>query len=408
MPADLEEYTLDGYKLDELGELDPPRKLISRAVVDTVKRGNWFSFCTKSHKDQVDIMSIENNMGKKMGSIIGDIYFPDTEYRSAIYKHFLKCYMCYYEVPIVKKSYDSDAYKNGFEKWLITSNVAVIAAWLDIEVGEVVKLYAMHLDDAFFDDGGDEMPYVRLYTTKDGIRKVRKPRVKLDLSKRGTRILPVFAIKLGIDMLHTRWSKEVVEVSFQKDAGDTRVLDVSTSPDIIRNIYGESDFYYKSLNNMYEGDFLKDQSMQYGYLRLPEIGGSKYDTPLRSLSFARIIHVKYDVEPNLLFVNIDMDSIVEEFKGGINTSYKKYNRVAENLVMFELMSDEEKGKLASPIDLEAWVDLKVASLGTTFLRSLALFMLANPTDFPDYTGEPKQYSDIAKSFGLDDDDEIIV
>lgn len=405
--CDINQYTLDGSSVDELGLLDKYRKLITKTVYGLVRQGKWFAFCTKAGTEQVDIMGIENNKGEKMGRLIGDVFFPDTEYRPAVYKHFLRAYMCYYESPIIKASKGTEPVKNGYEKFIATSNIGVISAWLDIPLEEAYNLYYPQLDSAYLDDGDVYFPYVRLYITKDGVRKIRKPREMMDLSKRGLRISPVFALKMGVDMLNNMWSKEVVRVTFKKDGGDTRVLDTSTNVNIIRNIYGESDYLFRSMNEMYEGDILKDSTFQYGYLRLPEIGGSRYDTPLRSLSFSRILSIEYDVKPNLFFIDIDIDNVLDSFKKYVErASNKKLSEVLGSLMFFHLITGDDKKKIQSTLDLENWADMKYLSLGTQFLRDLCMFMLGNPQYFPGYTGQLEEDVDDIKnsSSGLVEDE----
>ena len=58
------------------------------------------------------------------------------------------------------------------------------------------------------------------------------------------------------------------------------------------------------------------------------------------------------------------------------------------------------------MELESWVESKNMVLGTVFLRALALFMLSDPQDFPDYTGSPVESS--ADSFELEKEDDAVV
>ena len=52
--------------------------------------------------------------------------------------------------------------------------------------------------------------------------------------------------------------------------------------------------------------------------------------------------------------------------------------------------------------METWVTRKALLLGTTFIRSICLFMLANPVEFPGYDGRPKSVSESTSS-GLEED-----
>lgn len=44
MRSDIENYTLDGYDLDEYGTKDPFRKLIIAMVRKVLSKGKWFAF----------------------------------------------------------------------------------------------------------------------------------------------------------------------------------------------------------------------------------------------------------------------------------------------------------------------------------------------------------------------------
>lgn len=58
MKSDIENYTLDGYDLDEYGVKDPFRKLIIAMIRKVLSEGKWFAFCKKVDDSQVDIMSL--------------------------------------------------------------------------------------------------------------------------------------------------------------------------------------------------------------------------------------------------------------------------------------------------------------------------------------------------------------
>lgn len=397
MSCDISNYKVDEWDVDEYGLQDDFRKIITAFVKKIVKSGNWFGFCKLASDDQVDIMKMENDEGKRLGELIGSKYYPDTAevaYRSAIYKAFMASYLCYYEVPARKQSFVGDkGFYTGYNKFLATSNILVIAWWLDITVNEALNLYGDYFEALYIDDGETTIPYVRLVIGKDGKRKVRKPRMVLDIGAKGTRVIPLFALKEGMDLLYSASTKVVNRVSFIKDSGEVRDMDISFNNKIIRDIYGESDFYFKAFDGCYTGDFLSTSEIEYGYIKAIEVGGSRYDNPLRSLNFSRITKVVYQVEPNLTYVNIDIDSAVDSFKEAIRGRVKKSIRVARLLCEFRLMDSEKANAIKGDFDLESWVD-SARLMGTVFLRSLAMFMLGNPEEFPNYTGEPvSNYSD---------------
>lgn len=406
MRSDIAEYTIDDCNLDEYGVLDPFRKLITKAVKSTIKTGKWFAFCKKVDDSQVDLMAIENDKGQSMGSLIGSKYYSESQYRVGVYKHFMRSYLCFYEIPATKKVYDSNAFKSTYEKELITSNVAVIAEWLGISMADAVERYAAYMDDAYINMEDSEIPYVKLYVKKDGNRAITKPRTRLDLSKVGTRVIPAFAVKEGLDFIYENAKEKILRVSFMKDNSTIRDLDITFSPDIIRDIYGDGTYLTRGFTECYDGDFLGTNTVMRGYIRAIEVGGSKYDNPLRSVNICRITKVEFDVEPDLTFINIDMDAIVDNFEKSIDLGKADVKRVISGMKDMELITESDASKITTSMELESWVESKNMILGTVFLRGLALFMLSDPQDFPDYTGSPVESS--ADSFEYKKEEESAV
>lgn len=405
MRSDIAEYTIDDCNLDEYGVLDPFRKLITRAVKSVIKTGKWFAFCKKIDDCQVDLMSIENDKGQSMGSLIANKYYSESQYRVGVYKHFMRSYMCFYEIPATKKVYDSNAYKSTYEKEIITSNVAVIAEWLGTSMADAVDKYAAYLDDAYINIEDSEIPYVRLYVKKDGTRAITKPRTRLDISKVGTRVMPAFAIKEGLDFIYENAQDKILRVSFMKDNSTIRDLDITFSPDIIRNIYGDGTYLTRGFTECYDGSFLQAETVVRGYIRAIEVGGSRYDNPLRSINICRVTKVEFDVEPDLTFIDIDMDAVVDNFEKSVDLGNVNINRILMGMKDMDLISETDASKITSAMELESWVESKNMVLGTVFLRALALFMLSDPQDFPDYTGSPVESS--ADSFELKKEEDSV-
>lgn len=375
---------------DLLGEQTAFRYLVSQVVKNVVKEGNWFSFCTKIDDSQFDIMSYKNVNGVKIGAFLHDLY-PETSYRSAIYKYMLRDYLCYYEAPTVIKDRENGyGFRNSYTKNLVTSNIEVIARWLEISTEDAKILYGSRVEGVYSDNECDLFPYVKLYETKDGTRKVTKPRKDLDLSISGTRVVPLFALKEGIDVFYQLASEDTYSVEFFKDGGQKRKINTTFSLKKIRELYTDNNFISKGMQGMYDGDFLANPTMERGYIRVFEMGGSIYDTPLRSINYARIIKF-YKEEPDATYINIDLDGVMDAFTKGINNREINLNEVTEMLEMFGVGSSRPK-KNATVSDLEDWAFGQKMLLSTVFLRSLALFMIGNPQWFKGYTGTPTEYS----------------
>lgn len=380
---------------DVFGEKTNFRLVVTNIVKGVVNNHNkWFSFCNRVDDSQVDVMSIQGNeKNPKLGTIISRVY-EECAYKVSIYKYLITEFLCYYEVPsVVKSSEGVNGFKSGYSKCLITANVGVIANWLGVSYEEAKAQYGARVDGANpkYDDGSNMIPYVKLYETKDGVRKITKPRSDLDLSTSGTRVVPVFALQVGVDALYNKLKECTYDVTFVKDSGQKRLINTTFNEDYIRSIYEEGGYVDKAVESWYNGEFLKNSALERGYIRVFEVGASIYDSPLRSVNYARIVSFE-KAEPDLAYINIDLDSVLSSFKDGIySVKGLSVSEVVESLKLFEVGSGYTINgvKLLSVNDLEVWADAQHMLLSTVFLRQLALFMMGNPQWFGGYTGAPK-------------------
>lgn len=388
---------------DLLGAKNIIRVLIEVLVEKTVKEGRWFSFGHVIDDAQEDLASFKNDKGVKLGNILAEAY-PETPYRCAVYKYLMRAYLCYMEVPALKKNFNSGGMAPSFNKVLVTSNLEVAAKWVGEDLEEVKKKYGSRIEEADYDNEEGFFPYLKLTEDKSGVRKITRPRGDIDLLEQGTRVIPLFALKKGVDMLYDMAKIDCVKVTFYKDGGQLREITTTFDDAIVRKYYGSSDFYFKGVEGWYQGDFVKNRTLGRGYVRVIELGGSKYDNPLRSINYARIISIETGVEPDTSFINIDLNSVVESFKKGVQKHYKEFREIVDMLEIMQVGSTRKYGngvEIGSADMLEIWADNQSNILSTVFHRSLALFMLGNPQWFEDYTGEPVgEFSSMSSDFGL--------
>ena len=383
---------------DFYGARTPFRLLVGQLIPKVLKEGKWFGFYNKTAEKQVNLMSIKNSEDVKIGTMVAEIY-PNTLYRTAIYKYLLRDYLCYYEAPSGKRGYGN--YTSYYDKFIATSSIEVVAKWLDISLDEAKMQYGSRLNEVDIDTEDGLFQYVKLYETKEGVRKVTKPRSDIDLGKSGIRITPIFALKEGVDYLYTLASEKSYEVTFMKDGGAERNMVITFNPDIIKEIYGDTDFAQDGINSQYNGDFFNNSSLSRGFIRVFELGASMYDRPLRSINYARIVSFR-EKEPDLTYINIDLDSVLETFIDATRTSSLNVKELINNLELFEVGTERTiKGaEIKNFLEIEEWAQQQYTLLGTVFLRQLALFMLGNPLMFKGYTGQPREVvvSDVAESF----------
>lgn len=383
---------------DGLGVVNGFRKLSELYIRQLVEEGKWFTVCHKINALQEDIMSVTNGQGLKLGSFIRDT-FIESSYRSAIYKYMLMNFLCYIEVPKAKFKTDTGRFEDSFNKILATANLGVVADWLGMEVDDLPSKYGSRIYTIDMDDGDDEVPYIELTETKEGVRKARCPKKDIDISERGTRVVPLFMLKAGVDTLYSKMKDSIVKVSFLRDNGRVRELFTTLDFTKVKEIYGGGTFFDNTYIRSYEGVFLENRFLHRGFIRVPEIGGSRYeDDGTRSINYARIISIEYDAEPDLSFINIDLSTVLPEFQEAVQKYAKQSSDIVDMLITFGIDGGAWKsspGKQArflnkDMISLLTWSDEQKMVLSTVFLRDLCLFMLSNPQWFGDFTGEPKE------------------
>ena len=374
---------------DMYGEDTPFRNTVSNMVKQVVNGGRWFSFGNVIDKNQVNLITVTNGAGKKIGDLLPEELFSLNGYRTKLYKYMILDYMCYCEIPSERRV--DGMYKASFNKMIITSNIGVIADWMGISVEEAEAQYGMYR--RVVDDGEVMFPYVKL-VVKNGEHKITKPRTNLDLEKQGIRIMPMFALKTGVDTLFELLKEGSYDVTFLKDAGQVRVMNTTFNKELVDSLYSNNtEFINRNWSSVYSGDFGGNSTMDRGYIRVFELGSSIYNNPTRSINFARIIGFE-KAEPDMSYMYIDLESTLETFIKCLYSrawSDDEITELVESLDAFEVGSTREinGATVKSVMQLENWANQQNILLSTVFIRSLALCMIANPHLFEGYTGTPE-------------------
>ena len=377
---------------DELGMITMFRAFTNRLVEACVAKNKWFGFCTRVSKDQVDLMSQTINTGRNdlPDKLSGQAVFEYSEctYRSAVYKYLIRDFLCYYEAPTVYKNSSTGGFNDSYNKCLVTANLYVVALWLGITYDAAKMMYGSRLEsiEDYSDDSG-LCPYLKLYVSKDGIKKVSKPRKDIDLSTKGARVVPVFALKKGIELLFKKASNDFYDVTFVKDSGQVRTVNICFSLDKLREVYTDDGKLIDQFGQQYQGDFMNVKTLERGYIRVIEVGTSLGSGATRSINFARIIGIEKK-EPDTTFVYTDLDKVLNTFIRCINTNNVPVKDIVDMLDAFDVgQSRRVAGRgLANVQDLEDWARAQEMLLSTPFIKQLALFMMGNPQWFNGYTG----------------------
>lgn len=375
-------------KADLLGEKTPFRVIVNGLVKKVVSEGKWFGFCTRVDDSQVNIFDLEGDK-EKLGHMLYEEVCCDDGYRTSLYRYLLQDYLCYYEAPTVIKQKNYSGFKDSYNKYLITSNINVVAEWMGISLKDAIQKYGSRLEHSYSDD--NLCPYVKLTVAKDGTKKVVKPRSDLDLSIMGTRIVPLFAIKTGIDVLYAMCSKDFYNVTFVKDSGQKRTICVCFDYDKLLTVYKNVGLLSSAYEEQFKGDILNAKTLSRGYVRVIEVGTNIRNEALRSINLARILSIE-KTEPDLTFVNVNLDAVKSTFLSKLSSKKVNYPELIDMLNLFAVGTTRMyNGKVISSYsELESWVDAQEILLSTPFIKQLALFMMGNPQWFDGYTGEESE------------------
>ena len=384
-----EKRSIIGYLKDErygdlFGVQTPFRSITTKIVEKVVSDCKWFGFCTRINKEQVDIFSIKNSNDVSIGSMVANAVGTDEGYRNSLYRYLLCDYLCYYEAPTVIRSKNYAGFKDSYNKFLVTSNLLVIAEWLGITYDEAKMQYGSRFEDS--SDGSCN--YVKLTTAKDGTRKVTKPRKPLDLNISGLRIIPLFALDCGLKVLYNKSSKDFYNVTFIKDSGQRREINVCFDYEKLLSVYKDEGLLKDVYSEQYKGDLMTIKSLDRGYIRVIEVGTNIRNHASRSINIARIVGFQ-KAEPDLTFINVDLDTVKSTFLNTLSNTKVNYKELVDMLEVFNVGTNREYNdhNISSYFELSNWVETQEMLLSTPFIKQLALFMMGNPQWFKGYTGE---------------------
>lgn len=229
--------------------------------------------------------------------------------------------------------------------------------------------------------------------------KLTKPRTPIDLTLvDGIRVVPLCIL----NAIATRYSKELASEMYtfiyRKDGGQARELVSTLSFDILNRYYSTD-----KAQEMLSGS---GQAVLRGFLRLPEVGASKYDSGVRALNVTKITSVDTvkDNEVDTSFINVDFDGIVPMFKETV--AKLRGNKDFLLNIISGLSINVSDAKHCSDIELITklieWVDIQKAIGSTTFLRVLHKYMCSDPMIFMGYSGERREVSNFTFNLGVED------
>lgn len=305
--------------------------------------------------------------------------------------YMLSVSVCYIEIPkfITKNSRRQLAY----EKFFATNNLRLISYWIDESIERVTLKYGGVVKTSFLDFTNKEVRLVKLGIGSKGT-KVTVPRKAI--SHLNMSCTPLFMINRFTDGFTTKLNTRILNFKFEKDNGTVRELNSTLNKDIMLKYYGDEGYVngvFSKIEMPEEevGGLTLSPKQSRGYIKIPEIGASKYDySGTRSLNVARVLSISEVTEVDRTYIDVDLNSILANFDKELN--YMRANMTDQVLPMLEALM----GKPANPNwtisqayeYASYWVSEQTLVLTTTYRKNLHKFMILNPQWFPNYTGRP--------------------
>lgn len=328
------------------------------------------------------------NIRREQYKVTGVYLSQDVDKKVLFFDYLLSISACYIEIPkyVTKEGMAQEAY----DKFLMTKNPNIIAAWLGIKPLEAQTKYSgkIHMTGYDFDNG--YIRCVKLMQSAKG-NSITVPRSPLSMEKLSC--IPLYMLWAFVEGSKTIMQDKLIEFGYLKDNGTVRVLPTTLNESIMRDYYKDNLFVNLMLNGIdinkvQQGGMMLSSHINRGYIKVPEIGISKYDaTGVRSLNIARLLYAKEVTEVDRSYIDVDLDSVQLGF---INASDSLLTRDESQVILMfkELTQKEPTADTPALIIEEAkkYVQNMITIFSTTYKKSLHTFMISHPQWFPKYTG----------------------
>jgi hypothetical protein len=311
---------------------------------------------------------------------VGPTFWKDNE-EILMIDYLLSSCLCYVEI------FDSTA---NVEKFFATRNRFIAGGIAGLKAEDTAK-YVSYLRAYSVNYQSKQLKVLKLSANKSGM-KIVQPRSFIDFN-RNIKITPLFIMTSFVQGLEDTLRNQIVKFKYIKDNMTEREFITTLSPEILLTNYEET-FVQKMMSGV-------TSQLIRGYVRLPELGISKYDASgVRALNISRITSVEVVNDFDKTFIDVDFETILPAFKETINNM--------RDTRMLALIHEDLTGQLpqtTSSIELRstlvAFVDGQYALGTTTALRYIHNYMMSRIQFFPLYKGgKPIQYGSIGSSFNL--------
>lgn len=289
--------------------------------------------------------------------------------------YLLSACVCYVEV------FDGSS---KVQKFFATRNRYIAGGVSGLQPNETTK-YINYLAPLKADYELANLRVLKLNLSK-GQFKIVQPRSGLSFGTCNIRVTPLFLMMGFLNGVTPILKDSIVKFKYVKDNYVEREMVSTLSRKILLDYYGDADLIDKVLGRC-------ETRIEYGFMRLPELGISRYDEMgVRSLNLSRITSIEVIESVDRRYIDVDFSKIMPYFKQVVESTmdinvlamiYEDLNIPFEPsddlLVLRELLLSNVDGRYA---------------IGTnTFLRELHNIMVANEYIFKDYNGGLPKASD---------------
>ena len=159
----------------------------------------------------------------------------------------------------------------------------------------------------------------------------------------------------------------------------------------------------RRIGSVYAEDIISkyEMKMDRGYLRVPELGCSKYDdSGLRALNINRITSLETVDSFDSSYIEVDFNTIITTFKATVEAIR---NVQAVGIIYQTLMGENpgDKDIITLRSEIMTYVDGRFAIGTTTFQKELHNYMLKYNMVFKGYNGKPNKLSlEMPNNFNL--------
>lgn len=320
--------------------------------------------------------------------------------------YLLTSSICYIEIP--KYVTKDGVAQQTYDKFLVTKNPAIMGAWMGMSPDEMQIKYGNKIASNIYELTNGEVRFVKCVSSAKG-NTISVPRSSFTCDKITT-CVPLFMLYAFMKGLEDYYTEGILKFTYLKDNNTLRELFTTTSNAILMDYYKDQNHVSMMLNGTdisttKQGGMMLSSKQHRGYVKVPELGLSRYDaTGVRALNLARILKVEKVTEVDRSYIDVDLESCVDNFYNCLD--YITVHMVDKLPLVFEQVCGKDavlpEGATTVTIvdELHRFVDMRNVLLSTTFQKALHKYMVSNPELFPYYTGLPCRKATVESSDGF--------